>query len=175
MSSRYALEILSYSAHLGQRRCLTWRYSSFVTTNVQPHMFSNYTHDTSAKPPLLPTNTSPLWQSIMASCAVPANKTSWQTRQLSSFTMRWCGSAFLTTRSGTLSPSFEITMTRRKSCIVSNTNKYWNVSLSPIRRQASRLSAWSGSPPSPCTLAIGIYLDKIKENVWKDMEYRSIV
>ena len=42
--------------------------SSFVTTKVQPQMFSNYTYDPSAKPPFLPTNTTPLWQAIMASC-----------------------------------------------------------------------------------------------------------
>ena len=44
---------------------------SLVTNKVQPHMFSNYTHHPSSKPPFPHTTTLPLWQAIMASCAAP--------------------------------------------------------------------------------------------------------
>ena len=45
--------------------------SSIVTNTLQPHIFSNYLHNPSIKPPFPHTTTIPLFQAIMASCAAP--------------------------------------------------------------------------------------------------------
>ena len=45
--------------------------SSLVTNKVQPHLFSNYTHHPSSKPPFRNTTTLTLCQASMASWAAP--------------------------------------------------------------------------------------------------------